>query len=181
MSGSSEGDGPTGTPSTPEDLRSRSTPRCLVVTGPARKETWAWIEARIRRIRETQPGARLAILAADADLGQLRAIARTYAPIEIRRLMVPCACCPALSELPSEAKQLVDEAKPDWLIIELPAPAVHALLAHFDAALHWPREFVVCLDARWSEMRRADELNWFQSQLLSAADCIAPADPAGAP
>lgn len=147
-------------------------PRCVVVAGPARKETWAWIERKLHSVREAYPAARLALLAADADIGQLRAIARTYAPIEIRRLMVPCACCPALTNLPSDAKELVDEFKPDWLIVELPALAATALLAHFDAALHWPREFVVCLDDRWAAARRDDLLTWFQSQLLQGADMV---------
>ncbi len=154
-------------------------PRCAVVTGPARKETWAWIERKLRSVREEQHGARLALLAADADIGQLRAIARSYAPVEIRRLMVPCACCPALTNLPSDAQELVDEFKPDWLIIELPALAATALLAHFDSALHWPREFVVCLDDRWAAARRDDQLTWFQSQLLQSADRVAEPNPAG--
>lgn len=147
-------------------------PRCFVVTGPVRDVTWAWLEGNLRSARETQPGCRIALLAADAPIGQLRRIAEELAPIEIRRLMVPCACCPALSDLPSEAKELVDETKPDWLIIELPAMAATALLAHFDAALKWPREFVVCMDEKWEEARRNEQLTWFQAQLLNSADRV---------
>lgn len=154
-------------------------PQCVVVAGPARKETWAWIERKLRSVREAQPAARLALLAADADVGQLRAIARSYAPIEIRRLMVPCACCPALTNLPSDARELAEEFKPDWLIVELPVLAATALLAHFDSSLHWPREFVVCLDERWAAARRDDQLTWFQSQLLQSADLVADPETAG--
>lgn len=164
---SPEPDNPPGAPASPA-------PHCVVVTGPARKETWAWIERKVRFVRETEPAARIAVLAADADLVRLRAMAQHCAPIEIRRLLVPCACCPGLSDLPAEAKELVDETRSDWLLIELPVLAAQPLLAHFDAVLRWPRELVVCLTQSWTEARDRGELTWHQSQLLAAADVITP-------
>jgi hypothetical protein len=146
----------------------RPAPRCTIVTGPVGA-------ARIRWMRETIQGAEVkcAVLAPEETAAAMEHFARGVPRVSVRRLAVPCLCCPAAAAgLPDLVRTLVEEGGPDRLFIDLPVLAAASLLAEFDALVRWPRELVVCLSADWAKARRTRMLSYFQSRLIDAADRV---------
>ena len=92
--------------------------------------------------------------------------------VVVRKLSLPCLCCPAVSDLPGNVRALVETAEADWLFIEMPVIAAPGLLAEFDRMLCWPRPLVVCLTPTWAKAWHTQALSPFQSCLLDEADTV---------
>ncbi|WP_146180147.1 hypothetical protein [Opitutus sp. ER46] len=163
------------TPSAPESSPPAALaagPRCLVLTGTARSGKARWLVDEIRRVQAERPGTRCAVLSAELSPADLKQIAQALPEVALHRLFLPCLCCPGAANLPGEAVKLIESARADWLVVELPVVAATGLLAELTAALHWPREFVVCLDPAWAAARAADTLPPFHALLLQSADRV---------
>lgn len=155
-------------------------PRCTIVTGPAGTGKARWMQETIHFSRADAPAINCAVLVAPETAAEMERFARVVPRVNVRRLTLPCLCCPGAADLPRLVRALVEESGADWLFVDLPALAATGLVAQSDALVRWPREIVVCLDAEWAEARRNDSLSFFQFQLITSADRIidAPA-PAG--
>lgn len=125
-------------------------------------------------MRETiqESAVKCAVLAPEETAAAMERFARGAPWVSVRRLAVPCLCCPAAAGLPGLVRTLAEEGGPGRLFVDLPVLAAASLLAEFDALVRWPREVVVCLDAGWTEARRAEALSYFQFRLLAAADRV---------
>jgi G3E family GTPase len=154
----------TSTPNTP--------PHCVFVTGPRRAGKTRWLQLQIHDLSEKQSGARCAVLLAEEGRTRMDGFAQDTPGVTVRRLLLPCTCCPALADLPGALRALVAAVRPDWLFVEVPALAAAGLAAEFDRVLGWPRELVVCLDRAWATARREHGLSPFQMILLELADRV---------
>jgi G3E family GTPase len=153
-------------------------PHCVFVTGPRRAGKTRWLQLQIHDLSEKQPGARCAVLLAEEGRTRMDGFAQNTPGVTVRRLLLPCICCPALADLPGALCALVAAARPDWLFVEVPALAAAGLVAEFDRACGWPRKLVVCLDRVWATARREHALSLFQMVLLELADRVV-SNPAG--
>lgn len=147
-------------------------PRCILVTGPAGTEKVRWLQETIHTLRADGLVANCAVLATPETAGEMERFARVVPRVSVRRLILPCLCCPGAAELPRRVRALAEESGADRLFVDLPVLAAAGLIAEFDALVRWPREIVVCLDAGWTAARHADSLSYFQFSLLSAADRV---------
>lgn len=147
-------------------------PHCVFVTGPRGAGKTRWLQLQIHDLAERQPGTRCAVLLAEEGRTRMAGFAQTTSGVTVRRLLLPCICCPALADLPGALRTLVAAAQPDWLFIEVPALAAAGLAADCDRALGWPREMVVCLDQAWTTHQREHALSPFQMVLLELADRV---------
>jgi G3E family GTPase len=149
------------------------TPRhCVFVTGPRGVGKTRWLQLQIHDLSEKQPGARCAVLLAEEGRTRMEGFVQNTPGVTVRRLLLPCICCPALADLPGALRALVAAARPDWLFVEVPALAAAGLVAEFARVLGWPRELVVCLDQAWATARREHGLSPFQMVLLELADRV---------
>lgn len=130
------------------------------------------MQATIHLSRADRLSANCAVLTPPETAGEMERFARAVPRVSVRRLILPCLCCPGAAELPRRVCALAEESEADWLIVALPALAANGLIAEFDALVRWPREVVVCLDASWTESRRTDSLSCFQFRLISTADRV---------
>ena len=146
-------------------------PRCVFVTGPRGAGKTRWLQRQIHDLAEKQPGTGCAVLLAEEGRTRMELFAKNIPGVTVRRLHLPCPCCPARADLPGALRALV-AVRPDWLFVEVPALAAAGLAADFDRALGWPRELVVCLDQVWATHQREHALPPFQMVLLEIADRI---------
>lgn len=146
--------------------------RCTIVTGPSGTETARWIQETIHTSRVDRLSARCAVLVSLENAAEMARFAEAVPRVTVRRLTLPCLCCPGAAELPRRVRALAEESDADWLFVALPVLAANGLIAEFDALVRWPREVVVCLDDAWTEARRTDSLSYFQFRLISAADRV---------
>lgn len=145
-------------------------PRCVIVTGPEKAARLNWLRGELRDADATSP--RDALVSVDLGQAELRALAREFPRLAVRQLFLPCLCCPALADISGNVQEIATGSGATRLFIDVPALAAPGLLSEFDAHLTWPRQFVVCLDARWAAARTQGELDPFQFGLLSQADLI---------
>jgi G3E family GTPase len=156
------------------------TPRhCVFVTGPRGAGKTRWLQLQIHDLAEKQSGARCAVLLAEEGRTRMEGFAQDTPDVTVRRLLLPCICCPALADLRGALRALVAAVRPDWLFVEVPALAAAGLVAEFDRILGWPRELVVCLDRAWVTAQRERGLSPFQMVLLELADRVVSNPPAG--
>jgi G3E family GTPase len=94
--------------------------------------------------------------------------------VSVRRLALPCMCCPGLADLSGAVRDLMEAATPDWIFVEAPALAAAGLLADFDRGHGLPRLLYVCLDPGWTLALRDDALAPFQLALIDLADLVIP-------
>jgi hypothetical protein len=163
----------------PETPPSGTPPHCVFVTGPRGAGKTRWLQLQIKGLAGRQPGARCAVLLAEDGRTRMEAFAQGAPEVGVRRLLLPCPCCPALAELPAALRELVAAARPDWVFLEVPAIAAAGLLAEFDRAFGWARELAVCLDRAWAAAIRENALSPFQMALLGLADRVVPVPPVG--
>jgi G3E family GTPase len=157
-------------PSWRETSASNPPPHCVFVTGPRGAGKTRWLQLQIHDLAEKQLGARSAVLLAEEGRTRMEKFAQDTAGVAVRRLLLPCTCCPGLADLPGALRELVAAVRPDWLFVEVPALAAAGLVANFDRALGWPRQLVVCLDRAWTTARREHGLSPFQMVLFELAD-----------
>jgi hypothetical protein len=123
------------------------TPRhCVFVTGPRGAGKTREPQLQIHDLAEQQPGARCAVLLAEEGRTRMEGFAQGTPGVAVRRLLLPCTCCPAL--------------------------AAAGLVAEFERACGWPRELVVCLDRVWATHQREHASSPFQMVLLELADRV---------
>jgi G3E family GTPase len=151
-----------------------NSPHCVFVTGPRGAGKTRWVQLRIRDLAEKQPGTRCAVLLTEEGRMRMEGFAHDAPGVAVRRLFVPCICCPSLADLPGTLRALVAEVCPDWLFVEVAALAAAGQLAEFDRACGWPREVVVCLDRAWTTARCEHALSPFQMVMLELADLVVP-------
>jgi len=70
--------------------------------------------------------------------------------------------------------QLAGEAGVERVFVESPATAAAGLLGEFDRDLGWPREVVLCLDAKWEWLRHRPDLPPFLAALIAQATLLVP-------
>lgn len=138
----------------------------IFVTGPDISARHRWIG------RELNVPGRHALLTAELSGAELGRFRHEHPTTGLRRLFLPCACCPSLAHLPMNARELVAAVGPERLFIDLPLLAVTGLISEFDEVLRWPRQLVVCLSPAWAVARARHELTPFQFGLLSQADLV---------
>jgi hypothetical protein len=167
-------------PSSPrrEAPLSGAPPHCVFVTGPRGAGKTRWLQLQIGDLSEKRPGARFAVFLAEEGRTRMEGFARNAPGLSVRRLLLPCPCCPALVDLPGALRELAATVSPDWVFFEMPAIAAAGLLAEFDRALGWPRELAVCLDRAWTKAIQEKSLSPFQMALLELAGRVVP-NPAG--
>ncbi len=141
----------------------------MLLTGPQRGETERRLNEAIEAVRIGEPAARCAVLIAEDRWRGSDQPAINGPQVSVQTMVLPCLCCPSAIDLAGVVRTLVGIRRPDCLFLQLPVLAAAGLLAEFDTRLGWPREFVVCLNAAWSQARREEALSYFQFQLLSAA------------
>lgn len=147
-------------------------PRCIIVTGPRHAGKTRWLQETIHTLRADHPSVRCAVLTAEEGATAMERFVQIVSDLTVRRLFLPCPCCPAVADLPRHARALVEESGADWLFVELPVLPAIGLIAEFDTFVHWPREVVVCLNAHWAKARRTRTLSYFQTRLVDAADRV---------
>ncbi len=149
-----------------------SPPRCVFVTGPRGAGKTRWMQEHIRTLRAKQPGMRCGVVLAEEGRTRMERFAQEPPGVAVRRVYLPCPCCPALANLPGTLYQLVADARTDWVFLEVPTIAAVALLSEFDRAIGWPRQVVVCQDAAWVDAQRRHVLSPFFTNLLDLADTV---------
>jgi hypothetical protein len=152
----------------------RPPPRCVFVTGPRGAGKTRWMQERIRALRAEQPEGRCGVVLAEEGRTRMERFAQEPPGVAVRRVFLPCLCCPALADLTGGLRQLVADARTDWLFLEVPSIAAAGLLAEFDRAIGWPRQLVVCQGAASAEAPRRPDPAPFFSNLLDLADSVVP-------
>ena len=151
-----------------------ATPRCAFVTGPRGAGKTRWLQLQIRDLAREHPGAACGVLLAEEGRTRMERFSQEVPGVSVRRLLLPCMCCPGLADLPGALREMVAAVRPGWIFLEVPALAAAAFMAEFDRVLGWPRELAVCLDPGWTMALRDDSLSPFQSALLGLADRVVP-------
>lgn len=155
-------------------------PRCVVVTGPRGAGKTRWVQERIRRLVAATPALRCGVLVAEEGRTRFERFARTIPGLVVRRVLLPCPCCPAQAFLPETVRALIAETGAELVFLELPAVAAAGLLGEFDRELGWPREVVLAFDERWERLRREGDAPPFLAALAGSADRILGPAPATA-
>ena len=150
----------------------KTLPHCVFVTGPRDAGKIHWLQQQIRDITVNQPDARCAVLLAEERPTRMEEFAKDNPSVTVRRILLPCICCPILADLPGALRALVAAGSTDSLFVEVPAMAAAALVAEFDCVLGWPRKLVVCLDRAWMKALQEQALSLFQMVLLELADRV---------
>ncbi|MBI5767896.1 MAG: hypothetical protein HZA93_08875 [Verrucomicrobia bacterium] len=153
-----------------------STPHLVVVTGPHAAGNVRWIESRLRALREGEPDLRLAVVLVRTSPANLIGSGLADLGAETQSLVMPCQCCPDAAGLPALLEQLAATSAAAIIFVETPALVSAGLLSDLDRTLRWPRELVVCLDAKWTALRDRADLPYFHAQLFAAANVIVPAE-----
>lgn len=150
-------------------------PSCVFVTGPRDSGKTRHILKNLRKIAATAhtPEGTVAVLLAEEGRTRAETLSAAFPGLVLRRLFLPCQCCPELARLPA-ALRLVREANPriEQIFIEVPDVAALRFLAEFDAVIGWPRRVVTCMSAAWAKARRLQMLPPFQAALIEAADVV---------
>jgi len=149
-------------------------PRCAFVTGPRGAGKTRWVQRQVRGVIGEHSGSHCAILLAEEGRTRMERFCKETPGVSVRRLLLPCMCCPGLADLSGVLKEFVAEVQPGWLFVEVPALAAAGLLAEFDRVVGWPRKLDVCLDAGWTLALRDNSLAPFQLALLGLANLVIP-------
>jgi len=149
-------------------------PQCAFVTGPRGAGKTRWVQRQVRGVIDEHPGAHCAILLAEEGRTRMERFCKETPGVSVRRLLLPCMCCPGLADLSGVLRGLVAAVRPGWLFVEVPALAAAGLLAEFDRVVGWPRKLDVCLDSGWTLALRDSSLAPFQLALLGLADLVIP-------
>ncbi|MCF3650573.1 hypothetical protein [Synoicihabitans lomoniglobus] len=151
----------------------RDPPRCMMVTGPRGAGKTHWIQQRILALTgATKTRVSFGVLLQEEGRTRMENFTAARPNLVLRKLALPCPCCPGLAGLPLEARAFVEATSMDWLFVEMPMDAAFGLLADFDRELGWPRSLTICLNPAWSRAWRRRALSPFQLQLLTQADNV---------
>lgn len=165
----------------PQDFRgSGNPPRCVFVSGPRGAGKTRWLQQRIRELIAAQPGLRCAVVLAEEGRTRLERFVHEVPGVAVRRVLLPCPCCPARAGLPELIRELRAGPGADWIFVEAPATAAAGLLGEFDRDLAAPREVVLCLDEKWDWLRHRSDLPPFLSALIERANTVIPPAARGA-
>lgn len=154
------------------------------MVGPRGAGKTRWIQHQVRQLAAGGSDLRAAVILAEDGHTRMERFAHDHPGLAVRRLLLPCPCCPALAQLPMTVRELVASSGAGWLFVETPATAASGLLAEFDRDPAWPRRVVLCLDAKWARLCERPDRPFFLSALLDRADAVVPpgdALPAGRP
>ena len=154
-------------------------PRCVFVTGPRGAGKTRWLQERIRSLAGESPPVRCAVVLAEEGRSRWENFVREIPGLSVRRLVLPCLCCPALADLPAVVQSLTASTGAARLFVEVPAVAAAGFIAEFDQVLGWPRRVVLCPGAAWTRAPRHADLPLFLSNLLALADTVVAPSPAG--
>jgi Ni2+-binding GTPase involved in maturation of urease and hydrogenase len=149
----------------------------VFVAGPRGAGKTRWIQERILALVAAQPGIRCAVVLAEDGHTRMERFAHDVPGLAVRRVLMPCPCCPARACLPETIRELQDGTGIDWLFVETPATAAAGLLGEFDRALGWSREVVLCLDEKWENLSHRPDRPPFLSALLERADRVMRSSP----
>lgn len=156
----------------PADIRSPEAPHCVIVTGPRGAGKTRWLQQCIRKVLAERPGVRCAILLAEEGRTRMEAFCADLPDVSLRKLFLPCLCCPGASDLSGAVGGLVEETGADWLFLELPVIAAPGLLAEFDRQVGMPRTVVMRVTPDWVRALEAGILSPFQSGMFDSADAV---------
>jgi hypothetical protein len=151
------------------------------VTGPRGAGKTRWIQSRILECLGQEPGGQCGVVRAEDGHTRMEHFAHEVPDVAVRRVLLPCPCCPARSCLPDTVRELVRATSAAWIWVETPATAAAGLLREFDRELGWPRQLVLCLDAKWEQLRHRPDLPPFLTAILEQADTIVPPGPSALP
>ena len=157
-------------------------PLCHFVTGARGSGRTRHILGRLREIAAIAPPdagtATIAVLLAGDGRTRAETLAAAFPGLVLRRLFLPCQCCPELARLPS-ALLSAKEANPGikQIFIEVPDFAAPRLIEEFDQSPAWPRKVVVCMSAAWGKALRLGALPPLYAALVATADTLV--EPAG--
>lgn len=149
-------------------------PRCVFVSGPRGAGKTRWLQQRIIELVSATPGIPCAVVLAEDGHTRMERFAHEVPGVAVRRVLLPCPCCPARAYLPETIRQLTSETGAAWVFVEAPATAAAGLLGEFDRELGWPREVVLCLDEKWEWLRHRSDLPPFLSALIAHAGTVVP-------
>ncbi len=152
-------------------------PRCVFVSGPRGAGKTLWVQARIRELVAEDPGVRCAVVLAEDGHTRMERFVHEVPGVAVRRVLLPCPCCPARACLPDTIRQLAEGEGARWVFVEAPATAAAGLLGEFDRDLAWPRQVVLCLDEKWEWLRHRSDLPPFLTALIERADTVVPPRP----
>ena len=166
-----------------QDFRASGNPPCCVfVSGPRGAGKTHWIQSRILELIAVQPGSHCGVVLAEDGHTRMEHFAHEVPGVAVRRVLLPCPCCPARAYLPDTVRELARDAGAACIWIEAPATAAAGLLREFDRELGWPRQVVLCLDPKWEQLRHRPDLPPFLTAILEEADTIvAPVTPKPSP
>jgi hypothetical protein len=160
-------------------MKFRQLANCAFVSGPRGAGKTRWLQERIRELVAGQPAIRCAVVLAEEGHTRMERFAQEVPGVAVRRVLLPCPCCPALACLPETIRQLTAEPGVAWIFVETPATAAAGLLGEFDREFGWPRQVVLCLDEKWEWLRHRTDLPPFLSALIAHADTVVPPKPPG--
>jgi hypothetical protein len=149
-------------------------PRCAFVTGSRGSGKTRWLQLQIRDIAREHPGASCGVVLAEEGRTRMERFSQETPGVSVRRLLLPCTCCPGLADLPGALREMVEAVQPGWVFLEVPSLAAAGFMAEFDRLMGWPRELAVCLDRGWTTALLGDSLSPFQMALLGLADRVVP-------
>lgn len=133
-------------------------PPVTVVTGPRGAGKTRWIQEQLLALTAAQPSARFALLLAEDGRTRMESFVRARPQVAVRRLLLPCFCCPGLVDLPGTTRALAAESNAAHVFLELPVLGAAGLIAEFDRALGWPRRLVLRRDPAWIAAEQAGQL-----------------------
>jgi Ni2+-binding GTPase involved in maturation of urease and hydrogenase len=147
-------------------------PQCVFVTGPRGAGKTRWVQENILKLVAAHPGLHCAVVLAEDGHTRMERFAHEVPDVAVRRVLLPCPCCPAHAYLPETIRQLTSETGADWLFVETPAVATAGLLGEFDRELGWPRQIVLCVDEKWERLRHRGDAPPFLATLSEHADLV---------
>jgi hypothetical protein len=157
-------------------------PVCIFVSGPRDSGKTRYILECLRKIAGTSHASEgtVAVLLAEEGRTRAESLSAAFPGLILRRLFLPCQCCPELARLPA-ALRAIRDANPrlERVFIEVPDVAALRFLEEFDEVIGWPRTLVTCLSAAWFKARRLEMLSPFQHALIERADMLLEPDQSG--
>jgi len=146
--------------------------RCVVVTGPRGAGKTRLIQRCILRLLEQRPETVCAVVLAEEGRTRMEGFMAARPGFALRKLFLPCFCCPGRSNLAGELRALVEKVSPDWTFIEMPAIAAVGLMPELDGTVGPGSLVVVCLSEAWAAAQRENMMMPFQTALIAAASAV---------
>ena len=151
--------------------------KCTFVTGPRGAGKTSFIQQHLRSLATAQnhnpARGTVGVLLAEEGRVRSESLSSCLPGLVLRRLILPCHCCPELARLPSVVRSLV-EANPQLghIFIEVPDVTALRFLSEFDSSVGWERSMVLCINQAWAKGRRIQMLAPHQIALFDMANEI---------